>query len=226
MQPVPDLTARQLHAVLVVAEYNSFIAAAAFLKTSQPSLTRTIMRVEDVLGVRLFDSSTRRVAITAAGKEFVAVAERMLNDLRISVRSMREVGDEQRGQIIISSIMSVANGLIPAIIQDQNTKRVLMMAWMNRASLEKTLETGKTHFWSRSRQKFWMKGESSGHTQTVKDVSFDCDGDTLLIQVEQIGAACHEGYQSCFFRSVQDRSSDFKITEPQLLQPDQIYPKK
>ena len=64
--------------------------------------------------------------------------------------------------------------------------------------------TGKTHFWSRSRQKFWMKGESSGHTQTVKDIAFDCDGDTLLIQVEQIGAACHEGYQSCFFRSVED----------------------
>jgi len=117
MQPVnvPDLTARQLHAVLAVAEYNSFIAAAAFLKTSQPALTRTIMRVEDVLSVRLFDRSTRRVAITAAGKEFVAVAERMLNDLRISVRSMREVGEEQRGQIIISSIMSVATGLIPEI---------------------------------------------------------------------------------------------------------------
>ena len=89
---VPDLTARQLHAVLAVAEYNSFIAAAAFLKTSQPALTRTIKRVEDVLGVRLFDRSTRRVAITTAGKEFVAVAERMLNDLRISVSSMREIG--------------------------------------------------------------------------------------------------------------------------------------
>jgi DNA-binding transcriptional LysR family regulator len=125
MQPVnvPDLTARQLHAVLAVAEYNSFIAAAAFLKTSQPSLTRTIMRVEDVLGVRLFDRSTRRVAITAAGKEFVAVAERMLNDLRISVRSMREVGEEQRGQIIISSIMSVANGLIPAVAAKYRASR-------------------------------------------------------------------------------------------------------
>ena len=73
-----------------------------------------------------------------------------------------------------------ANGLIPAIIQEQKTGRVLMMAWMNRASLEKTIETGKTHFWSRSRQKFWMKGEDSGHTQTVKDIAFDCDGDTLL----------------------------------------------
>ena len=120
---VPDLTARQLHAVLAVAEYNSFIAAAAFLRTSQPALTRTIKRVEDVLGVRLFDRSTRRVAITAAGKEFVAVAERMLNDLRISISSMREIGEEQRGQIIISSIMSVANGLLPAIVAKYRATR-------------------------------------------------------------------------------------------------------
>src|SRR4029077_16050444 len=120
---VPDLTARQLHAVLSVAECGSFIAAAAFLKTSQPALTRTIKRVEDVLGVRLFDRSTRRVGITAAGKEFVAVAERMLNDLRISISSMREIGEEQRGQIIISSIMSVANGLLPAIVAKYRASR-------------------------------------------------------------------------------------------------------
>jgi DNA-binding transcriptional LysR family regulator len=120
---VPDLTARQLHAVLAVAEYNSFIAAASFLKTSQPALTRTIKRVEDVLGVRLFDRSTRRVAITAAGKEFVAVAERMLNDLRISIGSMREIGGEQRGRIIVSSIMSVANGLFPAIVAKYRASR-------------------------------------------------------------------------------------------------------
>jgi phosphoribosyl-AMP cyclohydrolase len=119
-----------------------------------------------------------------------------------------------------------ANGLIPTIVQDQASKRVLMMAWMNRASLEKTIETGKTHFWSRSRQKFWMKGETSGHTQTVKDIAFDCDGDTLLIQVEQIGAACHEGYRSCFFRSAQEGSSQWKTTEPQLMVPEQIYAKK
>jgi DNA-binding transcriptional LysR family regulator len=119
----PDLSTRQLHAVLAVAEYNSFIAAAAFLKTSQPALTRTIKRVEDVLGVRLFDRSTRRVEITAAGKEFVAVAERMLNDLRISVTSMREIGAEQRGQIIISSIMSIANGLLPTIVAKYRASR-------------------------------------------------------------------------------------------------------
>jgi len=116
-----------------------------------------------------------------------------------------------------------ANNLIPAIIQEQKTGRVLMVAWMNRASLEKTLATGKTHFWSRSRQKFWMKGESSGHTQTVKAVSFDCDGDVLLIQVEQIGAACHEGYQSCFFRTVQNDGTSYKITEPQLQTPGEMY---
>src|SRR4051794_38479359 len=115
--------------------------------------------------------------------------------------------------------------LIPAIVQDRQTGRVLMMAWMNRASLEKTVETGKAHFWSRSRQKFWMKGETSGHTQVVKEIAFDCDGDTLLIQVEQIGAACHEGYRSCFYRSVEPDGS-FKITEAQLETPEQIYGKK
>jgi len=120
---VPNLTARQLHAVLAVAEYNSFIAAASFLKTSQPALTRSVKRVEDVLGVRLFDRSTRRVAITAAGREFVAVAERMLNDLRISVRSMREISAEQRGRVIVSSIMSVANGLFPAIVAKYRASR-------------------------------------------------------------------------------------------------------
>jgi phosphoribosyl-AMP cyclohydrolase len=108
------------------------------------------------------------------------------------------------------------NGLIPAIIQEQSSGRVLMMAWMNRASLEKTLATGLTHFWSRSRQKFWMKGETSGHVQSVKDIAFDCDGDTLLLQVDQTGAACHEGYKSCFFRSLEPGGVAFKITEPKL----------
>jgi phosphoribosyl-AMP cyclohydrolase len=119
-----------------------------------------------------------------------------------------------------------ANGLIPAIIQEQKTGRVLMMAWMNRASLEKTIATGKTHFWSRSRQKFWMKGETSGHVQTVKDIAFDCDGDVLLIQVGQTGAACHEGYQSCFFRSVEKDGKSVRLTEAQLETPEQIYGKK
>jgi len=118
------------------------------------------------------------------------------------------------------------DGLIPAIVQEQSSGRVLMMAWMNRASLEKTLETGKTHFWSRSRQKFWMKGESSGHTQVVRDVAFDCDGDTLLIQVNQTGAACHEGYYSCFFRSATDQGQGIRVTEPRLVNPEHLYGRK
>ena len=114
------------------------------------------------------------------------------------------------------------DGLIPAIIQEEGTDRVLMMAWMNEASLISTIEKGRTHFWSRSRQKYWMKGESSGHTQQVKSIAFDCDGDTLLIQVQQLGAACHEGYKSCFFRSVND-AGGFDITEERLVNPDEIY---
>ena len=119
-----------------------------------------------------------------------------------------------------------ADGLVPAIIQEQSTGRVLMLAWMNRASLETTIATGKTHFWSRSRQKFWMKGESSGHVQVVKDIAFDCDGDTLLIQVAQTGAACHEGFKSCFFRSVEGDGAKWNATEPRLETPEQIYGKK
>lgn len=125
----------------------------------------------------------------------------------------------------IDQLKFTADGLIPAIIQEQRTGRVLMMAWMNRASLEKTLETGRTWFWSRSRQKFWMKGESSGHVQVVKDVAFDCDGDTILIQVEQTGAACHEGYQSCFFRSVTAEPPGTRVTEPRLVDPEKTYGK-
>ena len=115
------------------------------------------------------------------------------------------------------------DGLIPAIIQEQSTGRVLMMAWMNKESIQRTLDLGKTVFWSRSRQKYWVKGETSGHVQEVKDVSFDCDGDTLLIQVEQTGAACHEGYKSCFFRSFREKGGAVSITETQLVQPEKIY---
>ena len=116
------------------------------------------------------------------------------------------------------------DGLVPAIVQEEKTGRVVMMAWMNEASLKSTIETGKAHFWSRSRQKYWMKGESSGHTQEVKDIAFDCDGDTLLIQVEQHAAACHEGYKSCFFRSINEGGA-FDVTEERLVNPDEVYKK-
>ena len=116
------------------------------------------------------------------------------------------------------------DGLIPAIIQEEVTGRVLMMAWMNESSLKTTIEMGKPHFWSRSRQKYWMKGESSGHTQQVKNIAFDCDGDTLLIQVSQVEAACHEGYQSCFFRTIND-AGEFDVSEKRLVNPNEIYSK-
>ena len=93
-----------------------------------------------------------------------------------------------------------SNGLIPAIIQDVKTKKILMMAYMNKESLKRTLKLGKTCFWSRSRKCFWLKGETSGHYQNVKAIYYDCDLDTLLIVVEQIGAACHTGKKSCFYR--------------------------
>lgn len=90
-------------------------------------------------------------------------------------------------------------GLIPAIVQDADTKEVLMLAYMNEDSLKKTLGTGETWFWSRSRKELWHKGETSGHIQKVKSINYDCDGDTLLIGVEQKGVACHTGARSCFF---------------------------
>ena len=95
-------------------------------------------------------------------------------------------------------------GLIPAIVQDHANGEVLMMAWMNRESLQRTVDSGKATYWSRSRQEFWVKGETSGHTQAVKRIAVDCDMDTLLMWVEQVGAACHENYRSCFFRDLVD----------------------
>jgi phosphoribosyl-AMP cyclohydrolase len=97
-----------------------------------------------------------------------------------------------------------SNGLIPAIIQDGKNGEVLMMAWMNRESLEKTIESGLCTYWSRSRQKFWVKGETSGHLQRVISVSVDCDQDCLLIKVDQVGAACHDQFRSCFYRDLAD----------------------
>jgi len=94
-------------------------------------------------------------------------------------------------------------GLIPAVIQDYQNGEILMLAYMNRESLQKTLSSGKTHFWSRSRQKFWLKGESSGHVQEIKEVFIDCDMDTLVFKVDQKVAACHMGYRSCFYRKIE-----------------------
>jgi len=94
-------------------------------------------------------------------------------------------------------------GLIPSIVQDVASGEVLMLAYMNQKSLEMTIETGYTHFWSRSRQKYWKKGETSGHVQEVKEILYDCDSDTLLVKVIQHGSgACHTGNRTCFYRSI------------------------
>jgi phosphoribosyl-AMP cyclohydrolase len=95
------------------------------------------------------------------------------------------------------------NGLIPAVVQDSTTKDVLMVAWMNAESLAKTHETGETWFWSRSRQELWHKGGTSGNTQKVVEIRYDCDGDTLLVLVKPNGPACHTGSTSCFFRRLE-----------------------
>jgi len=101
---------------------------------------------------------------------------------------------------ILDKIKYDANGLVAAVMQDYENNEVLMVAYMNSESLKTTLETGKAHFWSRSRQKFWMKGESSGHTQEIKEVFIDCDGDCILFKIKQNVAACHTGFRSCFYR--------------------------
>jgi len=105
--------------------------------------------------------------------------------------------------VFLDSVAFGTDGLLPAIVQDAATGEVLMLAYMNRQALEKTLETGKSHFWSRSRQALWRKGETSGHVQTAKEIRLDCDGDALLLKVDQTGAACHTGARSCFYRRVQ-----------------------
>ncbi len=101
-------------------------------------------------------------------------------------------------------------GLIPAVIQDWQSGEVLMVAYMNAESLRRTVESGLTWFWSRSRQKFWQKGETSGNKQRVKEIFYDCDQDTLLIKVEQTGPACHTGNRSCFFRSFSAQNNERK----------------
>ena len=108
-----------------------------------------------------------------------------------------------------------SNGLIPAVVQDASNGDVLMVAYMNLAAVEHTISTGRATFWSRSRQKFWIKGETSGNIQLVKGLYVDCDQDCLLVKVEQTGAACHEVYRSCFFRQVsEDGDSLTTIGEP------------
>jgi len=112
-------------------------------------------------------------------------------------------------------------GLVPVIVQDYLSNEVLMVAYMNKESLRRSLVSGKTHFWSRSRQKYWQKGEHSGHIQLVKDVFIDCDNDALVIKVEQKIAACHKGYRSCFYRKLEEGT--FKVFQEKIFEEDSVY---
>ncbi|HAU38138.1 MAG TPA: phosphoribosyl-AMP cyclohydrolase [Phycisphaerales bacterium] len=125
----------------------------------------------------------------------------------------------------IAGLKYDAAGLIPVVCVDAETKQVLMVAYMNVDSLRDTVKTGKTHFWSRSRKKYWMKGESSGHTQEVRAIYTDCDKDTLVIEVTQHGAACHEGYYSCFYRKLTE-AGDWQVVAEKLFDPESVYKNK
>jgi phosphoribosyl-AMP cyclohydrolase len=115
-----------------------------------------------------------------------------------------------------------SDGLVTAVIQDHRSGRVLMVGYMNEEAFRQTVETGYATFYSRSRRKLWLKGETSGHRLVVKAIATDCDQDAVLVQVEAIGpGVCHEGYESCFFRSLEDGS--WKVTDPQAYDPGSVY---
>jgi phosphoribosyl-AMP cyclohydrolase len=116
-----------------------------------------------------------------------------------------------------------SNGLIPLIVQDHANGEVLVLAYMNREALEKTIATGKVHTYSRSRGRLALKGESSGHFQLVKSIRTDCDKDVVLIMVEQIMAACHEGYRSCFYRQYEPGAAQWKVIAKPVFDPNQVY---
>lgn len=118
-----------------------------------------------------------------------------------------------------------ADGLIPAIVQDYTTNEVLMLAYINQLAWEETLKTGKAHYWSRSRSKLWLKGESSGHIQKIHEILVDCDDDTVIYKVEQLGgAACHTGHRSCFYRIVD--GEELVVQGEKVFDPEKVYGKK
>jgi phosphoribosyl-AMP cyclohydrolase len=135
------------------------------------------------------------------------------------------VSDVTMSESLLDAISWNADGLIPVVAQEQKSGRVLMLAWMNREALAATLRAGHATYWSRSRQRLWRKGEESGHIQRVREIRLDCDNDTLLLVVEQVGGiACHTGRESCFFQRLQD--DRWVAVEPVLKSPEEIYGKR
>lgn len=122
---------------------------------------------------------------------------------------------------LLDSIVFNPAGLVPAVVQQHDSGEVLMMAWMSREAIAETLSTGRVCYWSRSRQALWRKGERSGQIQTLIELLVDCDGDTLLLRVDQTGVACHTGRRSCFFRAMRD--GQLRIVAEPLLSPEQLY---
>lgn len=114
------------------------------------------------------------------------------------------------------------DGLLPAVAQDAETGEVLMLAWMNQQAWQETLATGQVTYWSRSRSSFWRKGETSGHRQQLVEARVDCDADTILLRVRQRGAACHDGYRSCFYRAVQS-DGRVQVVDERLVNPKDVY---
>ncbi len=128
-------------------------------------------------------------------------------------------------QSFLDAVKFDKDGLVPAIAQDAETGKVLMLAYMNRDSLEITLKERKMCYWSRSRKELWRKGATSGNTQDVKEILIDCDGDALVFKITQTGGACHTGYESCFFRKVEDDGS-FEIVDKLMFDAEEAYRKK
>lgn len=124
---------------------------------------------------------------------------------------------------VVDELIFDEKGLLPAIIQDYKNNEVLMLGYMNKEAVSRTLESGKVHFWSRSRSKMWVKGETSGHTQRVMDIFFDCDIDTILVKVDQKVAACHTGYRSCFYRKI--KGNDLIICGEKVFEEKEVYQK-
>jgi phosphoribosyl-AMP cyclohydrolase len=128
-------------------------------------------------------------------------------------------------QVFLDAVKFDKDGLVPAIAQDAETGKVLMLAYMNRESLEITLKERKMCYWSRSRKELWRKGATSGNTQDVKEILIDCDGDALVFKIMQTGGACHTGYESCFFRKVEDDGS-FQIVDKMMFDAEEAYRNK
>jgi phosphoribosyl-AMP cyclohydrolase len=131
--------------------------------------------------------------------------------------------EEENSMKILSELKYDRDGLVAAVIQDETNNEILMVGYMNTEAIRETLNTRRVCFWSRSRQKLWIKGETSGHTQTVESVAVDCDGDALLIKVTQKVAACHTGYRSCFFREVSPDGESTRVVGEKIFDADAVY---